>query len=1051
MSDAAALVPDLNEARRFLQALESGGRFQFQTFDDSKDKRQHLARTMYGTLDDHAATLQELNAAGAGVFVTVNKTDGTGRKASNVVGVRALFIDGDGIPLPSCAAGTCRISVCPRCNAEVQDGKTWHCEPSLIVMRDANHWHAYWLLAVELPLAEFTAAQKRLIAYYESDGVIHDLPRVMRLPGFWHRKGEPRGVRVTFVNDTRAYAPQIVLQGLPELPSSSVAGGGGFSRATVPPAVEGRKAGSKPNGPLTEEERAERYARCFLKGAAPASGQWNNALKDLVINLCSNFKCDDATVTRVALEWSRSVRAHDSGKEAEAQRTVRSVIDSCTARNLRGNKWRPPLEGRGPVEYDGHQTRIEGLEDGINHRALSVLPREPREVDLRGDGELSETDSVHVPQNAAGTHNPAGENNDRSHDGSAKVSNSHGISADASDAPKKSPPIEADSPEVPDDLVCDEPAEDDDAPVATEPDSLLPKLPRVPEGKVADWFNDTLDEELRKIALLLGTKRDAALIKLYQDIAARMSGVSTVTKARVKELVCDKLNINKRDYDRSLNECASLNAGSQQGSGGAGYIAYARAFLEYLQPRRAWKFWRQDWYEWTAAAGCYQIQEIKWVKAETGRWLSANGVDVTTKIQTDFLANLEILCIIHSDTKPGTWLGEDAWRDSTNAIYLSMKNGILNLRDRSKPLLEHTPAYFTLHSAPFSFDPAATCPKWEAAIEQWQPATGDGDATAMGVLWDWTGYLFWPGNPFKKFLINVGPGDDGKSIFSNVCRALVGEQNCCALGLEKFDPSNNFGLQPMLGKMLNVIGDANHVDKVAEGTLKSLTGNDPYTFDRKNKDAVTDVWLGKIIINANATPYWRERADALYNRMLPLKWETIPKDKMNPNLLEELKAELSGIFNWAMKGFDRLHERPFVIPPESNVWAWREEARGEAQHELGFFEQSIDYDKENLLKSSARCFPEDLMKHYKGYCELTNVKAFCNNVTLGKQLRMWLRRRLVSDGFSEQDVREFLDGCYEREKSSATGKRRWFYRGVILLEFENEQESSRFASSSLLS
>lgn len=1044
----ANMSPDLNEARRFLHALEADGRFQFQTFDDSKDKRQNLARTMYGTLDEHAATLQELNAAGAGVFVTVNRTDGGGRKAANVVGVRALFIDGDGIPLPSCSKGACRISVCPRCNADVQDGATWHCEPSLIVMRDANHWHAYWLLAGELPIAEFAAAQKRLIGYYGSDKVIHDLPRVMRLPGFWHRKGEPRGVRVTFVNDNLWYGPQIALQGLPELPSSSVAGGGDFSRATVSPAAEGRKAGSKPSGPLTEEERAERYARCFLKGQSPASGQWNNALKDLVINLCSNFKCDDATVARVALEWSRGVRAHDAGKEAEAVRTVQSVIASCTARGLRGNKWRPPLQSRAPVEYDGRETRIEGVDDASSDNGnrnqssiMSALPETTPADCGEGYGHGSLPDATgDVSDDVQGLSSSA------EMDGRLRRTD-----ADASGVEKKSPPIDDESGEN-----CAVPDFEDGAPVPTEPDSLLPKLPRVPQGQVADWFNDKLDDELRRIAGLVGTKRDAAVIQLYQDIASRMAGVSSVTKARVKELICDKLSIGKRDYDRSLNECASMLSGSQQGSGGAGYIAFARAFLEYLQPKRAWKYWRQDWYEWTATSGCYQIQEIKWVKAETGRWLSANGIDVTTKIQTDFLANLEILCIIHSDTKPGTWLGEDAWRNRTSAIYLSMVNGILNLCDRptadgkaGAALLTHTPDYFTLHSAPFAFDPTAACPKWEAAIEQWQPVSADGDATAMGVLWDWTGYLFWPGNPHKKFLINVGPGNDGKSIFSNVCRALVGEQNCCALGLEKFDPSNNFGLQPMLGKMLNVIGDANHVDKVAEGTLKSLTGNDPYTFDRKNQSAVTDVWLGKIIINANATPYWRERADALYNRMLPLKWETIPEAQMNTNLLDELKAELSGIFNWAMKGFDRVRVRPFHIPPESNVWAWREEARGEAQHELGFFEQSIDYDREQLLKSSQRCFPEDLMKHYKGYCELTNVKAFCNNVTLGKQLRMWLRRRLVSDGFSEQQVREYLDGFYEREKSTPTGKRRMFYRGVILLEFEQEETSSRFAHSLL--
>jgi hypothetical protein len=37
-----------------------------------------------------------LNAGGAGVYVTVNQTNGKGRKATDIVRVRALFVDLDG-------------------------------------------------------------------------------------------------------------------------------------------------------------------------------------------------------------------------------------------------------------------------------------------------------------------------------------------------------------------------------------------------------------------------------------------------------------------------------------------------------------------------------------------------------------------------------------------------------------------------------------------------------------------------------------------------------------------------------------------------------------------------------------------------------------------------------------------------------------------------------------------------------------------------------------------------------------------------------------------
>jgi len=162
----------LAAAHRFLESIDSNAKtWTFQTFDDNesrKDKR--LARTLHGTLDQHAATLARLNDQGAGVFVTINETDGSGRrKAENITRVRALWVDLDGAPLEPC--------------------REWE-EPHSITKSSPDRWHAYWLVD-GLELDEFKPAQKRLIAAFKSDESVNDLPRVMRLPGFWHRKGEP--------------------------------------------------------------------------------------------------------------------------------------------------------------------------------------------------------------------------------------------------------------------------------------------------------------------------------------------------------------------------------------------------------------------------------------------------------------------------------------------------------------------------------------------------------------------------------------------------------------------------------------------------------------------------------------------------------------------------------------------------------------------------------------------------------------------------------------------------------------------------------------------
>ena len=182
---------DLAEANRFLEVMAQGERVTFQTFDDTPAKRQKLARTLHGTLDEHATLLGELNAKGAGVFVTVNATDGGGRKRENVTRVRALFADFDD-PAPD---------TLERLRAD-------DLPPSIIVESSHGKLHAYWPVD-GLELSEFTSLQKRVATAWGSDPSVNDLPRVLRLPGLMHNKGEPQPVRLIETSGKRYGAEEL--------------------------------------------------------------------------------------------------------------------------------------------------------------------------------------------------------------------------------------------------------------------------------------------------------------------------------------------------------------------------------------------------------------------------------------------------------------------------------------------------------------------------------------------------------------------------------------------------------------------------------------------------------------------------------------------------------------------------------------------------------------------------------------------------------------------------------------------------------------------------
>jgi putative DNA primase/helicase len=159
------------QAAAFLRFLDPGAaRFTFQIFDDSPHKRPGLASVLHDSLDSLWGVLASLSQRGAGVFVCVNETSFRGRKASDIVRVRALFADLDGAPLTN----------------------TWNVPlaPGWITRTSVGRYHVFWRVA-DIALAEFTPLQKEIIERTGGDRGIHDLPRVMRLPGFPHQKGKP--------------------------------------------------------------------------------------------------------------------------------------------------------------------------------------------------------------------------------------------------------------------------------------------------------------------------------------------------------------------------------------------------------------------------------------------------------------------------------------------------------------------------------------------------------------------------------------------------------------------------------------------------------------------------------------------------------------------------------------------------------------------------------------------------------------------------------------------------------------------------------------------
>ena len=178
-----AIFMKCSQYYEFLQMF--GEQHSFQTFDDKHSGNKSLVKQFHGTIREHFHKLAELNRKGAGVFFTVNETNLLGRTTRHINQVRAVFIDLDGSPLPD----------------------KFDLQPHLVVNTSPKKYHCYWLVS-DMPLESFTLYQQALAEKYNADTKVKDLPRVMRVAGFYHNKNKPYPIKIIERLQRKPYSRQ---------------------------------------------------------------------------------------------------------------------------------------------------------------------------------------------------------------------------------------------------------------------------------------------------------------------------------------------------------------------------------------------------------------------------------------------------------------------------------------------------------------------------------------------------------------------------------------------------------------------------------------------------------------------------------------------------------------------------------------------------------------------------------------------------------------------------------------------------------------------------
>jgi putative DNA primase/helicase len=225
----------------------------------------------------------------------------------------------------------------------------------------------------------------------------------------------------------------------------------------------------------------------------------------------------------------------------------------------------------------------------------------------------------------------------------------------------------------------------------------------------------------------------------------------------------------------------------------------------------------------------------------------------------------------------------------------------------ARQLVPHTPEFFTDTAVVVPYEPDARCDRWRKFLDELWP----GDEDSHALLQEWFGYVLAGSTGLHKILTLVGPPRSGKGTIAWTLEQLLG-------GTGQVDhPSmmrlaEPFGLAPMLGKRLAVVGDARigKSDAAIVEKLLMISGEDPVTVNRKNRDELNVKLPTRLMLVSNDMPDLRDTTGALASRFLPLEINVKGfLGREDFHLKRTLADELPGILAWALDGADRLWER----------------------------------------------------------------------------------------------------------------------------------------------
>jgi len=423
--------------------------------------------------------------------------------------------------------------------------------------------------------------------------------------------------------------------------------------------------------------------------------------------------------------------------------------------------------------------------------------------------------------------------------------------------------------------------------------------------------------------------------------------------------------------------------------------------IRYINGKKTWSIWNCFYWE------IDEKNKVNELAKDIARQRQRNALTLTDssdkKKEVNFGLRSEDYnkiknCLASAQSLPSLSTAPTDW--DKDPMLLQFKNGTLDLI--SGEFFVAKPSEMISQCTNIDYDSNAKAPLWEKSVLEMM----GGKVELVKYIQRAAGYSLSGATTEHCFFMLYGTGANGKSVFLRIIARLMGDyyRNSRMNVFErKFGHQQSNDIARLYDARVITANESGEAKRLDEELLKEITGGDPVTARFLYQESFTFYPQFKIWFAVNTLPkvnaydygFWRRV------RIIPF---TVRFDGKNCDreLYNKLKAELSGIMNWAYEGFVQW-QKIGLAPPEEVLQAT------EKYHQQ-----------------------EDVIAQFIGDC-LSRTDSIENRLPakdLFTAFSSW-----YDDNFSEKVMsqqafgKRMADAGYKSEK---IGGKRW-YKGIIIV------------------